>query len=66
MTGTLINEQNSDLFLSGIPDEALLTSDIFFGVIDDDTATACGVLAAESIGDHIHLWKRQSRWMLPQ
>ena len=52
MTGTLINEQNSDLFLSGIPDEALLASDIFFGVIDDDTATACGVLAAESIGDH--------------
>ena len=52
MTGTLINETNSDMFLPAVPDQALVTSDIFVGVTDDETDTACGVLAAEAIGEH--------------
>ncbi len=52
MTGTIINESNSDLFLPAVPDEALVSSDIFVGVTDGETDTACGVLAAEAIGDH--------------
>ena len=52
MTGTLINESNSDLFLPAVPTEELVTSDLFIGVTDDETDTACGVLAAAAIGDH--------------
>lgn len=51
MTGTLINETNSDLFLPAVPDEALITSDIFIGVTDESDDTACGVLAAEAVGE---------------
>ncbi|MBR6390558.1 MAG: GNAT family N-acetyltransferase [Lachnospiraceae bacterium] len=52
MTGTLINESNSDLFLPAVPSEELITSDLFIGVTDEETDTACGVLAAAAIGDH--------------
>ena len=53
MTGTLINETNSDLFLPAVPTEVLLSSDMFIGVTDEETDTACGVLAAAAIGDHV-------------
>lgn len=52
MRGTLINESNSDLFLSAVPAEELQDSDLFIGVTDEETDTACGVLAAAAIGDH--------------
>ena len=53
MTGTLINETNSEYFLPAVPTEILLSTDIFVGVTDDETDTACGVLAAAAIGDHV-------------
>ncbi len=53
MTGTLINESNSQLFLSAIPEDILPFCDIRIGVVDEETDTACGVLAAEAIGNHI-------------
>ena len=52
MTGTLINESNSDYFLPVIPTDILVSSDMFIGVIDDEYGTACGVLAAEASEGH--------------
>lgn len=52
MRGTLINESNSAQFLPAVPTEELTGSDLFIGVVDEETDTACGVLAAAAIGDH--------------
>lgn len=46
MLTTLITEENADRFLKVIPDEAFFESELFFGVVDEKTDTACGVLAA--------------------
>ena len=53
MTGTLITEENADFFLPAVGDWALMNSDVFLGVIDDESNTACGVLSAEDIGEHV-------------
>ena len=53
MIGTIINEQNSNMFLSAIPEDILPDSDVRIGVIDEESDTACGVLTAEAIGGHI-------------
>lgn len=52
MVGTLITEENADSFMPAVGNYALINSDVFIGVADDETDTACGVLAAEAVGDH--------------
>ena len=52
MVGTLITEENADSFVPAVGNYALINSDVFIGVADDETDTACGVLAAEAVGDH--------------
>ncbi len=46
MKTTLITEKNADMFLKVVPDEVKEISDLYLGVIDEETDTACGVLAA--------------------
>ncbi len=53
MYGTVITEENADAFLPAVGDYALMNSDVFLGVIDEESDTACGVLAAEAIGEHV-------------
>ena len=43
---TLVTEENAQMFLPVIPDDAFSISDVFFGAVDEETDTACGVLAA--------------------
>ncbi len=52
MVATLITEANSDFFLPAVSTEELMNSDFFLGVYDEETDTACGVLAAEAIEGH--------------
>ncbi|MCR5596166.1 MAG: GNAT family N-acetyltransferase [Lachnospiraceae bacterium] len=49
MISTLITTENSGLFLPTVPDEVLSAGDVFLGAVDEDTDTACGVLAAEVV-----------------
>ena len=51
MTGTLITEDNADFFMPAVGTNALVNSDVFIGVVDEETDTACGVLSAEAVGD---------------
>ena len=51
MTGTLITEDNAELFMGAVGTNALVNSDVFIGVVDEETDTACGVLSAEAVGD---------------
>ena len=46
MKTTLVTEKNAKMFLGVIPDNVMEISDLFLGVIDEDTDTACGVLSA--------------------
>ena len=48
---TLIDETNGSLFLPTVSLENLVASDVFIGVVEVETDTACGVLAAESMHD---------------
>ncbi len=48
---TLIDEANGSLFLPAISLENLVASDVFVGVVEVESDTACGVLAAESLHD---------------
>lgn len=48
---TLIDEANGSLFLPAVSLENLVASDVFVGVVEVETDTACGVLAAESLHD---------------
>ncbi len=52
MVATLVTEANSEFFLPAVSTEDLVNSDFFLGVYDEETDTACGVLAAETIEDH--------------
>ena len=49
--GTLVTAENGEQFLPAVRTLDLVTSDIFVGVVDADTDTACGVLAAEAGAD---------------
>ncbi|MBR1630032.1 MAG: hypothetical protein IJ679_12340 [Lachnospiraceae bacterium] len=51
--GTLITETEAEYFLSAVSDEALMVSDLFIGVVDAETKTACGILSAEVMPNHI-------------
>ena len=46
MKSTLITEDNAHLFIEGIPENVSDSADLLLGVIDEETDTACGVLAA--------------------
>ena len=52
MRGTLLNKSNIGYFDKALPTE-LVKSDILIGVIDEETDTACGVLAADLDEDHV-------------
>ncbi len=42
----LVTEENKEMFLGVVPGEVLEVSHLYLGAIDEDTDTACGVLAA--------------------
>ena len=46
MQTTLITEKNAKMFIEAIPQEVISASNLFLGAIDEETDTACGVLAA--------------------
>ena len=48
---TFIDETNGNLFLPAVSLENLVACDVFVGVVEVETDTACGVLAAESMRD---------------
>ncbi len=52
MRGTLITKDNKALFMKTVDAEVREDCDVFIGVYDEDTDTACGVLAAEAAGGH--------------
>lgn len=52
MRGTLLNKSNIGYFDKALPTE-LVKSDILIGVIDEETDTACGVLAADLDDDQV-------------
>ena len=47
MTGTLITDRNREFFLHAVEKQIIDEGDIFIGVIDEDSNTACGVLVAK-------------------
>ena len=52
MIGTLVNDENLEMFIPEIKKEELKDTDLIVGVIDEKTDTACGVLIAqENTGD---------------
>ena len=53
MIQTLITEENADRFLPAVGDWALMHGDVLLGAVEEETDTACGVLAAEAISDHV-------------
>lgn len=53
MRGTLINESNIKFFENALDDETRKRSDILIGVIDEESGNACGILAAEAVGEHV-------------
>ena len=46
MKSTLITEDNAHLFIEGVPKDVQGSADLLLGAIDEETDTACGVLAA--------------------
>ena len=46
MQTTLITEENVGMFIEAIPEDVISASNLFFGVIDEKSDTACGVLSA--------------------
>ena len=52
MRGTLITGENESVFLEAVDAELRKECDFFIGVYDEDTDTACGILAAEAVGGH--------------
>ncbi len=49
MTGTLVNEENKQMFLPVLGKDTIEDADVIVGVIDEETNTACGVLWAEIV-----------------
>ncbi len=52
MKSTLITEDNAHLFVEGIPKDVRDSADLLLGAIDEETDTACGVLAASVDDDN--------------
>ncbi len=53
MTGVMVTAENASSFLRAVSTEALLDSDLFIGAVDEETDTACGVLAAGALPGHV-------------
>ncbi len=47
MLATLITEENKDEFLRAVPDKIREKCDLFIGAVDEESDTACGVIASE-------------------
>ncbi len=49
MLAILVSEENANSFLEFLPKDMLSQNDVFFGVVDEDTDTACGIVAAQAL-----------------
>ena len=52
MIGVLIGEGNKSQFLQILSDEIRENCDLFIGAVDDETDTACGVMAVQAAENH--------------
>ncbi len=52
MRGTLITAEGESVFMETVDAEVRKECDFFIGVYDENTDTACGVMAVEAVGGH--------------
>ena len=48
---TLIDDTNKDVFLGALSEESIQDCDIFIGIYEEETDTACGVMALSVMPD---------------
>ena len=53
MTAVLINDKNESMFVAALSEDVRESSDLLIGAVDEETDTACGIVAVSAVGNRM-------------